>query len=263
MTAPEPPRHRLALAEFPRAAAYDPDWQVAGYMGPNPLWLLEDLAAELDLRPGMRVLDLGCGRARTSVFLAREYGVTVWAADLWIPPTENLRHVIEADAAATVFPIHAEAHDLPFADGYFDAVLSIDAYQYFGTDDLYLGYLSRFVRTGGQVGIAVPALTTELDEVPEHLRPYWEPEFACLHSADWWRRHWARTGLVEVTTARAQPAGWRHWQLWSKVCAELSDRDFVQRDSAHTIRMLDADQGRTLTFALVVGQVARDSSSTS
>ena len=32
----------------------------------------------------------------------------------------------------------AEAHDLPFSDGFFDAMISVDAYHYFGTDDLYL-----------------------------------------------------------------------------------------------------------------------------
>jgi SAM-dependent methyltransferase len=259
----------LTLPEFPRSNGYDPAWLIAGDMGPNPLWLLEDLAADLRLEPGMQVLDLGCGRARTSVFLAREYGVTVWAADLWISPTENLRHVTEAGVAGTVFPIRAEAHDLPFADGYFDAVVSVDAYQYFGTDDLYLGYLRRFVRPGGQIAIAVPALTAELDEVPEHLRPFWEWEFACFHTVQWWRRHWARTGLVEVTVARTQAEGWRYWRLWSEVCAEaagsgapvdagsvdVGSAGFVRGDSWRIADMLAADQGRTFTFALLVGRV--------
>jgi cyclopropane fatty-acyl-phospholipid synthase-like methyltransferase len=46
------------------------------------LWLTEWLAEALDLRPGMRVLDLGCGRAMSSVFLRREFGVQVWASIL-------------------------------------------------------------------------------------------------------------------------------------------------------------------------------------
>jgi hypothetical protein len=35
-------------------------------MGPNPLWLLEDLSGHLHLQPGMRVLDLGSGMGGTS-----------------------------------------------------------------------------------------------------------------------------------------------------------------------------------------------------
>ena len=55
-------------------------------MGPNGLWLTDALTQLLPLEPGMRVLDLGCGAAISSIFLARELGVQVWAADLWIEP---------------------------------------------------------------------------------------------------------------------------------------------------------------------------------
>jgi len=96
-------RERLSKSEFPRSSAYDPQWLLDNTMGPHVLWLTEWLCAGIPLRPGMRVLDLGCGRALSSIFLAEEFGVTVWAADLWIKPTENwkrtclrhLRHYME------------------------------------------------------------------------------------------------------------------------------------------------------------------------
>ncbi|MEH6677926.1 SAM-dependent methyltransferase, partial [Phenylobacterium sp.] len=68
---------------YPLTSKYDPAWLLGLDMGPNPLWLLEDLAQDLALKPGMRVLDLGSGRGATSVFLAKEFGVSVVAADLW------------------------------------------------------------------------------------------------------------------------------------------------------------------------------------
>ncbi|GGV73571.1 hypothetical protein GCM10010277_87360 [Streptomyces longisporoflavus] len=43
---------------YPRSSGYDPAWLLNLDMGPNPLWLLEDLARDLDLRPGVRILDL-------------------------------------------------------------------------------------------------------------------------------------------------------------------------------------------------------------
>jgi cyclopropane fatty-acyl-phospholipid synthase-like methyltransferase len=58
-------------------------------MGPNVLWPTEFLCEAMDLRAGMRVLDRGCGKALSAIFLAREFGVQVWAADLWISATEN------------------------------------------------------------------------------------------------------------------------------------------------------------------------------
>lgn len=111
----------LKNERFPRSAKYDPQWTLEGWMGPNVLWLAEWLCEEMNLKPGMRVLDLGCGKARSSVFLAREFGVQVWAADLWIKPTENLEHIRAGGMEDLVFPVYAEAHALPYAEELFDA----------------------------------------------------------------------------------------------------------------------------------------------
>ncbi len=88
---------RLMSAQFPRSSKYHPDWVLASASGgANALWVTEWLAEALDLRPGMRVLDLGCGRAASSIFLHREFGVDVWAADLWFSPSENMQRIRDA-----------------------------------------------------------------------------------------------------------------------------------------------------------------------
>lgn len=87
---------------------YAPEWALANASsGSHSLWIAEWLSAALDYRPGMRVLDLGCGRAMSSIFLHREFGVQVWATDLWFSASENLERIRDAGAAEAVFPIHA------------------------------------------------------------------------------------------------------------------------------------------------------------
>src|SRR5712672_1463686 len=138
---------RLVSEQFPRASQYHPEWVLANASGgANALWLTEWLAEALDLRAGMRVLDLGCGRAMSSIFLHREFGVQVWAADLWFSPAENLQRIRDAGVEEGVFPLHADARSLPFAAEFFDAIVCVGAFYYFGTDDLYLNYLARFVK---------------------------------------------------------------------------------------------------------------------
>src|SRR3981189_84357 len=106
---------RLVSEQFPCASQYHPEWVLANASGgANSLWLTEWLAAVLDLRPGMRVLDLGCGRAASSIFLSREFGVRVWATALWCSASENLERIRDARVEDRVFPIHAEARSLPF-----------------------------------------------------------------------------------------------------------------------------------------------------
>ncbi len=82
------PTERLIVAEFPRSNAYHPEWLLASASGgANSVWLVDWLTSVLDLKPGMNVLDLGCGRAASSIFLAREYDVT-WK---WQPKREPAR----------------------------------------------------------------------------------------------------------------------------------------------------------------------------
>ncbi len=188
-----PALDHLSKDAYPKSATYDARWLVDLDMGPHPLWLLEDLAMDLDLRPGMRVLDLGSGLGATSVFLAKEYGVDVVAADLWVDPTEAAAVFRTEGVADRVLPMRVDAHALPFGHGTFDAIVSIDAWEYFGTADSYPPYLAKFLVPGGQLGVATPALTTEvreLGEIPEHIDRVVGAESAAWHTAEWLRSQW-------------------------------------------------------------------------
>jgi SAM-dependent methyltransferase len=248
-----PLSRRLNKPAFPLSSAYNPDWIIEGMMGPHVLWLVEWLSQSIELRPGMRVLDLGCGKATSSIFLAREFGVSVHATDLWINPSENWKRIQQAGVSDKVVPIGAEAHALPFAADYFDLIVSLDAYQYFGTDDLYLGYCTKFLKPGGQIGIVAPGLKEELAEVPDHIRPYWDWDFCAFHTPAWWCHHWGKTGLIRVETADAMPNGWKLWQEWSEICAEAGV-GVPKGGTSKEAEMLRVDQGRTFGFTRVVGR---------
>ena len=203
----------------------------------------------------MRVLDMGCGRAISSIFLAKEFDVQVWAADLWVEASENMERVRAAGLERQVFPVHAEAHSLPFASEFFDAIVSIDAYHYFGTDDLYLGsHFVQLVKPQGQIGIVVPGLTQELPSTdpPEHLQPHWHRDFWSFHSPDWWRRHWARSGLVSVELADMIPDGRKHWLTSDAISAEWLGK---HSDEAEMLRI---DAGRYLGLTRMVGRRKRE-----
>ncbi len=250
--------------KYPRSAGYDPEWVLKGWMGPNVLWLTEWLCEKMDLKPGMRVLDMGCGKARSSIFLAREYGVQVWANDLWITATENLAYIREMRLEDSVFPIHAEAHDLPYTEEFFDAIVSLDSYQYYGTDDIYLTYFHKFVKPGGQIGIVVPGLARDFpDGVPKHLArvqanggTFWEPDCWCFHTADWWRHHWARTGLVDVEVADLLPDGWKDWAQFEKAAEETGLNIFPSVEET-----LKADAGEYIGLVRAIGRRNREKGS--
>jgi SAM-dependent methyltransferase len=240
---------QLFNEQFPRSNAYHPEWILESASGgANSVWLVDWLTSVLELKSGMNVLDLGCGRGASSIFLAREYDVTVWATDLWFSPSDNLLRFRDADLARNIYPIHADARTLPFAADFFDAIVSIDAFPYFGTDDHYLNYLARFVRPGGVIAIALAGFVNEIEgEVPTHLTEWLhaEPSLWSMHSPTWWRRHWERTGIVDIEIADSMPDGWRLWLEWHRTVAP---------ENRLEIDTLKADGGRHLGYNRVVGR---------
>jgi len=189
-------------------------------------------------------MDLGCGKAISSIFLAREFGIQVWATDLWIRPTENWGRIREAGLQEQVYPIYADARSLPYPHEFFDAIVSVDAYHYFGTDDFYLERVVRFLKPDGLLAIACPAFKRELtDDVPEYLRgAYFHRQWHSLHTPSWWRQHWEKTGTVEVLYAEGMPEA---PEIWNATTADPQNPDAA---------VVLADQGCLLTFSRVVAR---------
>jgi cyclopropane fatty-acyl-phospholipid synthase-like methyltransferase len=233
---------------YPRSATYDPRWVMALDMGPHPLWQLEDLLASLGLAPGMRVLDLGSGRGATSVFLARECGVDVVACDLWIPAEEAQVVFDQAEVADRVTAVNANVRDLPFADGDFDAIVSIDAFEYFGTDVHLLPLLVRVLKPGGAIGMSTPALRVDPYEgpVPASVSALVGYEAAAWHSPSWWQRHWELGGLLEDVQARWQTGGRDDWLAWARAGCEARGES-----SDAVVEMLEQDSDEQIGFTLI------------
>jgi SAM-dependent methyltransferase len=247
----------LNKPEFPRSAKYGTDFMLDNQMGPNALWLCEWLCESLELKPGMRILDLGCGRAMSSIFLAREFGVRVWAADLWMSPTNNWTRVVSEGMQDLVCPLRVEAHALPFAEGFFDAIVSIDSYHYFGTDELYLGYLTGFLRPGGLIGVAVPGFMQAIgNHIPDHFmrqqsngKVFWEDEIWGFKTAAQWAEIFGHSRKLKNVKAENQTDGWRHWRDL-ELAIEQSGKGIFPSDA----EALEWDAGRYLGFVRITAE---------
>ena len=176
--------------KFPLSVKYDMEWLLDNAMGSQCLWLTEGLTREMHLKPGMRVLDLGCGKAFSSKFLAQEYDVQVYATDHWVSATDNWKRICEWELQRQITPIRAEAHSLPFADNFFDVAIVVNSYQFYGTSDIYFNeYLSKLVKPGGLLAFAIPGLTKELEIYPDDWK---ETDQLYYHTIEWWRSYFQR-----------------------------------------------------------------------
>ena len=154
----------------------------------------------------------------TSVFLVKEYGFMVYAADLWSDPEENRRFFASMGLSEDqITPVKADAENLPFEKEFFDAVVSTDSYNYFGRDPEYLDIkLLPFVKPGGYIYITVPGMKKDChDNLPPELLLSWTPEqLDYLHDVSYWKnivRGCKGAEVLEVSEMESNDEVWADW----------------------------------------------------
>jgi len=112
----------------------------------------ESLAEALDLRPGARVLDVAAGNGNATLAFARRW-CDVTSTDYVEALLERGMARAKAEALDIAFQV-ADAEDLPFADGAFDAVVSTYGVMFAPDQEKAAGELIRVCKPGGKIGLA-------------------------------------------------------------------------------------------------------------
>lgn len=217
--------------KYPKSEKYMGNDYMKYIMGPNPLKLCEELLAEHRIPAGARVMDLGSGEGLTSAFLAKEYGFTVYAADLWSEP-ESHYPLFESFGLSReqCIPVKADANDLPFEREFFDSVVCVDSYNYFGRDPAYLDEkLLPFVKSGGMIYAAVTGMKKDChDNIPEVLLRSWNAEqLDYIHDAQWWRSMVSQSRDCEVVSVHEMQSNAEVWADWLR-----QDNEYARGDRA-------------------------------
>lgn len=203
-------------------------------MGPNCLRLLKELVDAAPEALQGRVLDLGCGCGLTSLYAAQETGARqVYAMDLWIAASENWKRIQNWGMEHNIIPIHGDAAGMPFAEEYFDAVISLDAYHYFGREKgFFQEKVLPLLKKGGYALLAVPGIKKEWEgPVPQIMQEWAGEEWDYFHSCPWWQsllqEGYEDKMTVQVWEAACHAAAWEDWfrsgheyALADKACME-------------------------------------------
>lgn len=232
---------------YPLSEKYNTPELMAKIMGPNPLKLEEELLMGHHIPAGSTVCDLGSGQGLTSVFLAKEYGFTVYAVDLWSEPDENRRFFQEMGLSEQqIIPVKADATDLPFEKECFDAVISTDSYNYFGRDPEYLDQkLLPFLRKDGWVYIAVPGMKKDCHDhlLPELLLSWTPEQMDYMHDVDYWLRIVRQSQLAEVVCVEQMISNEEVWADWLR-----QENEYAIGDR----KSMEAGAGNYLNFIKII-----------
>ena len=208
---------------------YSRDKIYEDFFGGGGLYLAIHMMRTLHLKPNDMVLNLGCGKGATSVFLAKHYGVNVTALDLWTSADFLQQKFSLLGYGDRITPTQMDAtYPLPFAENQFDTIFCMNSFNFYGGSVDFIKRLLKHLKPGGQICIGSEVLSSEftaeqmkdpplvyafkLPPSNEHVDVF-EDDFKKQHTPNWWRNLFESTGLLKIED-----------------CYELADADAIYED---------------------------------
>lgn len=210
------PVHHPLLRSMDREEVFDH----GRFMAPGGLLLVDLAATAIGLAAGDRVLDLGCGRGQSSIWMASQYGAEVVSVDLWVGTGERN---IKAEAAGVASRITALQGDIrrgmPQGTAPFDSIVAVQSFHSFGTNPAVLRYLATLLRPGGRFVIAQTCFNNAPKDMPAVFLDAGGryTEYEKYHDPAWWSAYLGSTGDFSVD-----------------LCEELRDGDVFWEDDVLT-----------------------------
>ncbi|MEW2356987.1 methyltransferase domain-containing protein [Spirillospora sp. NPDC029432] len=196
------------------------------------------------VKPGERVLDMGCGAGRHAFELYRR-GARVVAFDMDAGELAGVDTMFKAmrmegglpeEAAAET--VQGDALELPFPDDHFDKIIASEVLEHIPDDMRAMRELMRVLKPGGRLAVTVPA---------------WLPERVCWALSEDY--HTAPGGHIRIYTraeleAKLKSIGFRvgphhhahglhapYW--WIKCAVGVNNDDHVAAKAYHQILVWD------------------------
>jgi len=210
--------HAPDRSKYPELQGYSRDEIYRAFFGGGGLYLAAQMARTLRLQPNSLVLDLGCGKGSSSIFLAKHYGVNVVALDLWTSADFLQKKFCTQGYADRITPIQMDAtQPLPFPVNYFDAIFCMNSFNFYGGSLEFIEHLLNHLKPGGQLCIGSEVLTSEftagqmtdpprvyafkLPPPNEHVDVFAD-DFMKQHTPGWWLALFQLSGLMQIETCR-------------------------------------------------------------
>lgn len=216
-------------------------------MGPDCTIIVRELLYGYNNDNKIRILDLGCGKGLTSIIIAEKYkNAIIYAADLWVEATDNYKFFKEQGYENRIIPLNTSAENLPFAYHYFDIIVSIDAYHYFGTDKLFFKEkIKPYLKDNGLIFIAVPGMKDDYEKVPQDLKGFISDEDFRFFKSIKYYENILKENIKEIKIEEMKCFN-EAWDSWL-----ATDNPYAVED----IELLKSDNGKFLNLIGIKGKI--------
>lgn len=216
-------------------------------MGPDCTIILNELLEGYENNDEIRILDLGCGKGLTSIYLAEKYkNAVIFAVDLWVDANNNYIFFKENNLDNRIIPLNCNAEKLPFAENYFDIIVSIDAYHYFVTDKLFFKEkIKPYLKDNGLIFIAVPGMKDDYEKVPQDLKGFISDENFRFFKSIKYYENILKENIKEIKIEEMKCFN-EAWDSWL-----TTDNPYAVED----IELLKSDNGKFLNLIGIKGKI--------
>ncbi|TXK77672.1 cyclopropane-fatty-acyl-phospholipid synthase family protein [Paenibacillus sp. N3.4] len=214
--------------------------------GPGSFEMALPLVKATNIRPSMRILEVGGGSGQIATTIAKHWNVSVVTLEPWANTNEIQAYAADEGVENQVLQLKIKAQSLPFAENTFDAIISIGSFEMIGDErPIALAEMTRVAKTGARIGIAEPmclsgAMPDELVELDIQCSLGFQK---CFSDLDCNRNLFTEQGLAITESYYFGEA----YQWW------LNYRD-QRRISEAEQELITRDNGRWISLGLVVGE---------
>lgn len=161
----------------------------------------EDLAEAMDLAPDSKVLDVAAGNGNATLAFARRW-CRVTSTDYVDALLAQGRGRTEAEALDVTFEV-ADAENLPYSDGMFDAVVSTFGAMFAPDQGQTARELARACRSGGKIGMANWTPDGFIGQLFKTLGKHIAPPAGVASPAQWGREEWIEGAFAHAAASVA------------------------------------------------------------
>lgn len=173
------------------------------FVSTGGLAVVKELCAMLDLRKGMRVLDIGSGLGGAAFYMAKTYGVEVLGVDLsQVMVDIALERVQQRETTGVRFVLD-DVCTMPLEDASFDVIWSRDCFLHIPDKAALLKKLYRLTRPGGQ--ILVTDYARRAGHVSEAFEKYFTKSGYHLLDPEAYGAHFTNAGYLNVEASNQTP----------------------------------------------------------
>ncbi|WP_045836361.1 class I SAM-dependent methyltransferase [Hyphomicrobium sp. 99] len=167
----------------------------------------EQLAEAMDLRAGQKVLDVAAGNGNFTLAAARRW-CDVTSTDYVQTLLDRGRRRADADGLSVTFQ-KADAEDLPFADGSFDAVASTFGGMFSPDQSRTASEMLRVCRSGGRIGLANWTPDGFIGQMFKTIGKHLPPPTGVKSPAVWGTDEWIDNAFgAEASSMLAKPCNY-------------------------------------------------------